>query len=184
MEPVNPYQAPNTDVSPPAAEGTDQTGPFSPAGRFGRLSYIAWGLVIGVIGQVISMLAGGGNLTPDPATGFPQMSAAALTVTTIIGIVTLVIIFIFVIRRLHDFDAAGWWSLVLLVPLANFVLLLLLWFKRGTEGVNGYGPARMTPGWEKVVGYIGIALIVLGLIFTIFALLALPTLMTQMGAQS
>jgi hypothetical protein len=44
------------------------------------------------------------------------------------------------IQRLHDFDASGWWSLAMLVPLLNLVLTIALLFAPGTSGTNRYGP--------------------------------------------
>jgi uncharacterized membrane protein YhaH (DUF805 family) len=43
-------------------------------------------------------------------------------------------------RRLHDINASGWYLLLSLVPLVNFILGLTLLFKKGTEGPNQYGP--------------------------------------------
>lgn len=42
------------------------------------------------------------------------------------------------IRRLHDLNASGWYSLITFVP---FGQLLILWmmFKKGTPGPNRYG---------------------------------------------
>jgi len=39
MEPSNPYQTPNAAVTLPDSDSGDTTSPFSPAGRFSRLSY-------------------------------------------------------------------------------------------------------------------------------------------------
>ena len=42
------------------------------------------------------------------------------------------------VRRLHDTDHNGWWILLSIIPLANF--LLLYWYCiSGTEGANEYG---------------------------------------------
>jgi uncharacterized membrane protein YhaH (DUF805 family) len=43
------------------------------------------------------------------------------------------------IKRLHDMDFTGWYALLLLIPLANFALWLMLFFKEGTFGPNSYG---------------------------------------------
>ncbi len=42
-------------------------------------------------------------------------------------------------RRLHDRGQSGWLQLLLLVPCANFVLLVF-WALEGTPGDNAYGP--------------------------------------------
>jgi hypothetical protein len=48
--------------------------------------------------------------------------------------------------------------------LVNLFFLLYLLLKAGTPGSNRYGPQRETAGWEKVVGGIGIALMVVALL--------------------
>lgn len=44
------------------------------------------------------------------------------------------------VRRLHDTDRAGWWYFLILVPLIGFIVLLVFFVSRGTEGPNQYGP--------------------------------------------
>lgn len=46
------------------------------------------------------------------------------------------------IRRLHDLDRSGWWSLIALVPLVNLVLIFWL-VRKGTEGDNRFGPDQL-----------------------------------------
>ncbi|RME14739.1 MAG: DUF805 domain-containing protein [Alphaproteobacteria bacterium] len=44
------------------------------------------------------------------------------------------------VRRLHDLDKAGWWYLLVLVPLVG-VIVLIVWFASpGTPGGNSFGP--------------------------------------------
>lgn len=49
-----------------------------------------------------------------------------------------------VIRRLHDINVSGWWILLILVPLANIIGPLFLFFKKGTEGSNRYGTPNIS----------------------------------------
>lgn len=42
------------------------------------------------------------------------------------------------IKRLHDMNGTGWYLLLLLTPLFNFVLLCFLGFARGTQGENRF----------------------------------------------
>ncbi len=51
------------------------------------------------------------------------------------------------VRRLHDMNASGWWYLLTLVPIANFILFLVLLFKSGSEGPNLYGPDPKEPAF-------------------------------------
>jgi uncharacterized membrane protein YhaH (DUF805 family) len=176
----NAYRAPRSDVAQPDAGGTDQTSPFSPAGRFGRLSYIAWGVLISLVAQIVELAAGGPALLHPKldAAGHPlppDLSPMAFGVIAIVALVALVIAVLFMIRRLHDLDGSGWWVLLTLVPLVNLLFFLYLLLKAGTPGPNRFGPQRETAAWEKVVGGIGVALLVVALIGILAAVL-LPIL--------
>ena len=43
------------------------------------------------------------------------------------------------IKRFHDFNASGWWSMLLLMPLINFIALMVLFFKGSVNSENKYG---------------------------------------------
>ena len=42
-------------------------------------------------------------------------------------------------RRLHDTDRSGWWQLLFLVPVLGWIVLIVFWCQRGTEGPNRFG---------------------------------------------
>jgi uncharacterized membrane protein YhaH (DUF805 family) len=47
------------------------------------------------------------------------------------------------IRRLHDTNRSGWWSLLSFVPLVGAIMLIVWWIEQGTPGPNQYGdPTR------------------------------------------
>jgi len=43
-------------------------------------------------------------------------------------------------RRLHDLDRPGWYCIGILLPVVNFALLIYVFFFKGTQGPNQYGP--------------------------------------------
>jgi uncharacterized membrane protein YhaH (DUF805 family) len=177
----NPYSTPRAELDQPYAGGSDQTSPFSPAGRFGRLSYIAWSVLVSITAQIVELAVGGTALLHPKldAAGQPlppDLSPLTVALIVPVALVALVLAVLFMIRRLHDVDGSGWWALLVLVPLVNLVFALYLLLKPGTLGPNRFGPPRETAGWEKVVGYIGIALLVL-IIIGIVAALLIPVLM-------
>ncbi len=61
----------------------------------------------------------------------------------IIGILMVVIFIIpqinIVIKRFHDLDKSGWYSLLAFVPLINIVFGWILILKEGTNGTNRFG---------------------------------------------
>ena len=63
-------------------------------------------------------------------------------------------------RRLHDVGKSGWWLLLWLVPLANFYLIYLLYFKAGDIGTNEYGlPDAPNTTIEKVLAVLSVVAI-------------------------
>lgn len=57
-----------------------------------------------------------------------------------VGIILLIIPSIAVqIRRLHDQDKSGWFSLINFIPYVGWLIVLVLMLTPGTEGENSYG---------------------------------------------
>lgn len=54
-----------------------------------------------------------------------------------------------VVRRLHDINKSGWWTLVSMVPLVGAVVLLIYYFTDGTPGLNEYGPDPKQNNYRK-----------------------------------
>jgi uncharacterized membrane protein YhaH (DUF805 family) len=82
-------------------------------------------------------------------------------------LVSFVFSLIFFIRRLHDIDMSGWFSLLAIIPLINILFGIFVLVKKGTEGNNRFGSSRATPMWEKVLGIIALILIVLYVILVV-----------------
>lgn len=59
----------------------------------------------------------------------------------IVSLVSFVLTLGLVFRRLHDINKSGWYTLWVLVPLANIVFGLWILFKSGDREANTYGPA-------------------------------------------
>ncbi len=120
---------------------------LSPSGRFGRLSYLGWNMLMSfsiliIIGIIAAFSPG---LLADPTT----MTGSSMLATVLIGIAYIVLLyfsFVFTIRRLHDRNHIGWLSLLILVPGINLVFMLYLIFAKGDDRSNQYGPRRNTKG--------------------------------------
>ncbi|MFK8029263.1 MAG: DUF805 domain-containing protein [Gammaproteobacteria bacterium] len=151
------YQPPQSDL---VTEGSFDNVPlFSPRGRLGRIRYLAhsfWATtVIYVAGFVLIAATEGFNAT---------LSGIA---TIIMLIALAVVTFIFTIKRCHDFNASGWWSILALVPLANFFFV----FKSGTPTANRFGSA---PPPNTVLLWIGGLAFPFFFIVGILAAIAIP----------
>ena len=144
---------------------------LSPSGRFGRLSYLGWNMLMSfsiliIIGIIAAFSPG---LLADPTT----MTGSSMLATVLIGIAYIVLLyfsFVFTIRRLHDRNHIGWLSLLILVPGINLVFMLYLIFAKGDDRSNQYGPRRNAKGWEKVLAWFYILIFPLA----ILAAIALP----------
>jgi uncharacterized membrane protein YhaH (DUF805 family) len=148
-------------------------------GRFGRLSYIAWQMVLWWAGLCIGfgLLVSLGifNLATF---SFESSDYVLPTINYTINVLFLLVYtyfsFVITIRRLHDLNLSGWWSLLSYVPLLNIFFFLYLLFKRGHSGSNRYAPVRPTPIWEKLVAWLGI-------IFSVIVLLSFILLISSIN---
>ena len=57
-------------------------------------------------------------------------------IALIISILLVIPYLAVVVRRLHDLNMSGWWSLLMLIPIVLFIVLAF----KGTAGENKYGP--------------------------------------------
>ncbi|MHC3125046.1 DUF805 domain-containing protein [Acinetobacter sp. GN11] len=162
--------------SPFENQPLQQDSPFKASGRFGRLSYAAWLLLYAIIFTsafaVIGMTAG---LVVEPSSNVPV--TVGFILLFVLYIAYFYSTFILMIRRLHDRNHSGWLSLLLLVPFVNIGLMIYLFAAKGDEGTNDYGPARATPSWERILGWIYIIIIPILFIVGIIAI-AVPSYQT------
>ena len=154
-----------------------QTHPsnLSANGRFGRLAYSGWNLLMGLVIIGIAILLA--ILIPSFAQKITDPSPMLIIAMVIIGLVfysaLIYYSFIFTIRRLHDRNQSGWLSLLMLVPLVNFILFIYLSCAKGDATANNYGVPHITKTWEKVLGWIYITLFPIAML-GIVAAIAIP----------
>lgn len=141
---------------------------FSYSSRIGRLRYFAYGMGVFLLLLPALILAG-------VLFGLKMyFLAGVLGVACYVFMLTMG--FVFAVRRLHDMDASGWWTLIIgaamlstflnllkvippnlswlpaLLGLADFVLILFLLFKPGTQDENRFGPMPPPNSTWVVVG--------------------------------
>lgn len=137
---------------------------FDTKGRIGRLRYFAY--PIGLLLLILPALIVAGVLL---AANLKILGFVLLTLSYIFLIVMQIT---FVVRRLHDMNASGWWCLISfsIVPfliligihllagvilfvyflsvIANLIFGLILLFRSGTAGENRFGaPPPANSGW-------------------------------------
>ena len=98
------------------------------SGRARRAEYWWFILATMIVGFVIALI--------DAVIGFGEFglfgnlwSLAILLPTLAAGV-----------RRLHDTDRSGWWTLMWFLPIIGWIVLIVFLATRGTEGANRFGP--------------------------------------------
>jgi uncharacterized membrane protein YhaH (DUF805 family) len=107
---------------------------FSMKGRYNRSKYfwielgifIIWVVVSNVLEYLVAKLGGDFNTAP--------------CLFGLISIPIIVIASFQVVKRLHDIGKPGVYYWLLLIPLYNIYLGLVLFFQKGNDGENQYGP--------------------------------------------
>jgi len=151
---ANPYRAPAAAVADTAEEFQD-VRLFAVSGRIGRARYIAYTLGLSLLfGLVLGVLT--------------AMLGSFGAILAIIGYIGLfVLMFMLTIQRAHDFDTTGWLSILMLVPLVNFIF----WFIPGTDGENRWGAKTPPNGVLVLIGAWAVPFI---FILGVVAAVALP----------
>lgn len=170
---INPYVTPDSDVQDISQHEEAEVKVWSFRGRLGRVRYLAYLMSLFFITWI-----GGGLLAAILIPMAAAENQGALTPVMILLLsaiygVLLIGSFSFAIRRIHDFNASGWLSLLLLVPLVNVFFGLALWFIPGTDGANHFG-TKTPPNGAAVTILAALAPIILIGYIGVIAAIAIP----------
>ena len=102
-------------------------------GRMRRIHYFLYGLAGGLIFSVAYLIV---------AFAFGAMfDSFAVSLVLLIPCYIAYMWFTLAIgvKRLHDIDKSGWYLLILLIPIVNFIWALYMLFADGTVGPNRFG---------------------------------------------
>ena len=131
-------------------------------GRFGRISYFAWHMLMGI--ALLLILATAYLIQPDlflhnGQIYFNSSSIIALLLLCFSQLAVVYFHLIFSIRRLHDCGQNAWWAVLCLIPFANLILAIYLLFKAGDAEKNHFGEIRHTLAWEKYISYLAVPIL-------------------------
>lgn len=160
-----------TPAAPVAADPSEQPRYFSLSQRIGRLRYFVYS-ISGLLGCSALIVACYTFCLILP----PAMGKLVFDISLVLikAIAMPMVIFIMTIRRLHDMDFKGWWSLLAILPFITIILL----FIPGSAGANRFGPApRMNSSSLKMAAIV----IPLSLYVLFFALKDAPSGAPQAG---
>ena len=112
------------------------------SGRATRSEFWWWGLFQLISSLVIMMIFGGGHLVMGDAT--VRMHYEGGLVANLWSLANLLPGIAVGVRRLHDIDKSGWWTLIFLIPLVGAIILIVWYCTKGTLGANRFGPEQAT----------------------------------------
>lgn len=113
---------------------------FSFQGRISRGEYAAISIGAFIIMALVRIVLAGlvvSVLENDPAAS----ATGAMALGWLINAPILWVYFAAAAKRLHDMDQSGWWSLLLLIPLAGIVVWICFVAIPGTHGRNRFDTA-------------------------------------------
>lgn len=104
---------------------------FGFSGRSRRKEYWMFFLFNVIVAFVLGLVDGVLGLTTETGLGMLGLlySLAVLIPGLAVGV-----------RRLHDIDKSGWWTLIIFLPLIGAIVLLVFAATEGTSGDNRFGP--------------------------------------------
>jgi uncharacterized membrane protein YhaH (DUF805 family) len=106
-------------------------------GRTSRAPFWYWVLFQIIVGVIIAFVEGGGHTVVEGAS--IQSNYQAGPIAIVWNLINLLPGLAIGIRRLHDLDKSGWWTLIALTGIGAIVLLV--WDgSKGTAGANRFGP--------------------------------------------
>ena len=110
---------------------------FSYQGRLNRKPFILRGLALGlasfVVAFVIVFICILIGISEDTAVIIAYLICVPFWISGVM----------LSIKRWHDTNHSGWWHLLSLVPIVNFYAIYMLFFKKGTAGINRFGQDPM-----------------------------------------
>jgi len=184
MSDQNQYQTPTSRVDVQTGQAYSEVKVFSAKGRMGRVRFINFYLLLPfvimlglfVLFAIIAAVIFPMMLDPDGAGGGGDFSViSSLLTLAMLGIYIVYIVYSFLvlIQRCHDFNASGWLSLVMLIPVVGIFFLIAVLVIPGTEGENNFG-AQTKPNSTASVVFAIVSPIVLVAVIGIVAAISIP----------
>jgi len=132
---------------------------YMPPNRIGRIEFITRNIICSVsLFAVYAIFLLPLYLLEDIASDFGAYSLVLSIPAMILVIATIFMCYIAIknqISRLHDSDLSGWWVIGLffldMIPIIGPIIgLYILFFRRGTQGNNRFGPPPAKVGRNKL----------------------------------
>lgn len=156
-------------------QSNTQASAFKAQGRISRITYLAWNMalmlvLLVVVAFIIMLFPSLEGFDPETML-FPDNIGLWVIFFLILYIPIIYMSIIWSVKRLHDVEQTGWLVLLNFVPFLNFLFAIYVVFAAGTEGPNKFGPQRAPKTWEKVIAWLTLGLLGLGILLAILAAL-------------
>jgi uncharacterized membrane protein YhaH (DUF805 family) len=106
-----------------------------------RSEYWWWVLFTGLAGFAFGFVDG--VMGNAGASGYGPAGGA-------FALITFVPSLMLTFRRLHDLDKSAWWYLLVLVPVIGWIVLIVWFCTKGTDGANRFGEDPLQPTGEEM----------------------------------
>jgi len=133
----NPYAAPQAGLELPFASASEARL-FCWNGRIGRVRFVAYSL-LGIPLAILFGMLSGIAVGLFGLQSYFASEARVMTIGAVIFMIPLLVLAVMTRRRLHDFDIGGWWTLMLLFPILQFIFLIYMVVAPGTPQTNRFG---------------------------------------------
>ncbi|WOE31035.1 MULTISPECIES: DUF805 domain-containing protein [unclassified Acinetobacter] len=149
--------------------------PLYARGRFGRLAFAAWLCLVNLIFLTIIFVVEFclWLIWHDRRPVLIEYLYIVLMIVLLLPY--LYYILIIIIRRLHDRNHRSWFVVLYFVPGLNLIFICYLLVSRGNQALNRYGYPWNMYGWEKILGWcqmvllllilLGLSILLIGFIF-------------------
>ncbi len=167
------FDAPQATLSEAAVP--ENTGLWSKSGRLGILKYFSHSILLML--AFAAILMGIASFTGLFSSGIEAFDPEQMS--PLLGIVGLIVLLpfawlgiVFFIRRLHDFNLTGWFALVTFIPVIGAIFTLVVLVIPGAKEGNKYGAPAKTVFWEKIIGGIGLVVIIATVVAAVVGMVA------------
>lgn len=128
---IDRYAPPTAPVADMAAQhgASGAMKLFSAQGRIGRARYLAY-----VSGAFLLKVVGSALLSASMMSGTAEAWNALVAIVMVLAVLWFVVVT--GIKRCHDLNLSGWWTITIILPVIAFVWA----FVPGTRGGNRFGP--------------------------------------------
>ena len=100
-------------------------------GRAQRSAYWFW-VLFTILGSILASIVDG--MISGVSFAGTGAVESLFSLATILPSITVAI------RRLHDLGRTGWWLLIVFVPIVGWIVLIVFFVSKGTDGDNDHGP--------------------------------------------